>query len=156
TYQRSLYQSLRAQVRRTLEELRRRLGDLTEDVRRDAPRLLDQEPALLKRLHTILERKINAPRTRCHGDYHLAQVLWTGKDWIIIDFEGPSARPFSQRRVKRSPLRDVASMLRSLHYAALCALIGGAVRPEDRPVLGPWERFWHVWVSATFLKAYLE
>jgi maltose alpha-D-glucosyltransferase/alpha-amylase len=129
---------------------------LPEVVQRDTPRLLVLEVELLKRLRTILERKITALRTRCHGDYHLAQVLWTGKDWIITDFEGDSARPFSDRRLKRSPLRDVASMVRSFHYAALCALTGGSVRPEDHAVLRPWVRFWHAWVSAAFLKAYLE
>jgi maltose alpha-D-glucosyltransferase/alpha-amylase len=154
-YQRSLYQTLRTQIRRTLEELRKRQSALPEAVQRDTPRLLALEPELLKRLRAVFERKITALRTRCHGDYHLAQVLWTGKDWIITDFEGDSARPFSDRRLKRSPLRDVASMVRSLHYAGLCALTGGAVRPEDQPVLEPWVRFWHAWVSAAFLKAYL-
>jgi maltose alpha-D-glucosyltransferase/alpha-amylase len=129
---------------------------LPEAVQRDAPRLLALETELLKRVSRIRERKITAERTRCHGDYHLAQVLWTGKDWILIDLEGDPSRPFSERRLERSPLRDVASMVRSFHYAALCALTRGAVRPEDQAVLEPWVRFWHQWVATTFLKAYLE
>jgi maltose alpha-D-glucosyltransferase/alpha-amylase len=155
-YQRSLYQTVRAQGRRALDLLRKRLQDLPERVQRDGPHLLALEPELLKRIGRIREQKINARRTRCHGDYHLAQVLWTGKDWALIDLEGDPSRPFGVRRLKRSPLRDASSMVRSFHYAALCALTQGPIRPEDQAVLEPWARFWHQWVATTFLKAYLE
>jgi maltose alpha-D-glucosyltransferase/alpha-amylase len=95
-------------------------------------------------------------RIRCHGDFHLGQVLFTGKDFVIIDFEGEPARPITERRLKRSALRDVAGMLRSFNYAALTKLRNNSVRPEDAVQLRPWARFWDFWVSVTFLKGYLE
>lgn len=98
-------------------------------------------------------------RLRCHGDYHLGQVLFTGNDFVIIDFEGEPARHLGERRIKRSPLRDVAGMIRSFHYAANAALRGQSstiLRPEDILALEEWAQVWYLWVSATFLKSYLE
>jgi maltose alpha-D-glucosyltransferase/alpha-amylase len=155
-YQRSLYQSVRTQARQTFELLARCLKDLPDSVREDGQRLLGLEPELVKRARSILERKITALRIRCHANYHLGEVLYTGKDFVIIDFEGDSTRPWSDRRRKRAALRDVSTMLRSFHYAALSAMTKGNIRPEDATTLQPWARFWNLWVSVTFLKAYLE
>jgi maltose alpha-D-glucosyltransferase/alpha-amylase len=115
---------------------------------------------MLLGLRTILERPIGGMRIRIHGDYHAGQVLWTGSDFVIIDFEGEPGRPLGERRLKRSPLRDVAGMLRSFHYAAYGTLLtdglASATRPEDVPRLQPWARLWYETVGATFLRAYLE
>jgi maltose alpha-D-glucosyltransferase/alpha-amylase len=154
-YQRSLYQSLRSQARRAFEQLRKQVEQLPQPVREVAHKLLDREDDLLKRTQAVFAQKIPAQRIRCHGDYHLTQVLYTGKDLVLIDLEGESSRPLSERRRKLSPLRDVASMLRSFHYAALVALRDGGLRSEDAPALAPWARFWYVWVSVAFVKAYL-
>jgi maltokinase len=83
---------------------------------------------------------------RHHGDYHLGQVIWTGDDWTVIDFEGEPARALSERRRKRSPLRDVAGMFRSFAYAANSATVTGT--PE--PPLG-----WEETARESFLESYL-
>ena len=70
--------------------------------------------------------RLNATKTRCHQDYHLGQLLWTGARYALLDFEGEPARPLTDRRRKRSPLTDVAGMLRSYSYAAWSASSPGA------------------------------
>jgi maltose alpha-D-glucosyltransferase/alpha-amylase len=94
-------------------------------------------------------------RIRIHGDYRLGKVLQVKTDYVIFDFEGEPARPIAERRVKHSPLKDVAGMLRSLGYAAYAGLIGyTARRPEDWESLEPWARLWERSTGAEFLRAY--
>ena len=115
------------------------------------------DPPLSLFLILILEKKIPVSKTRVHGDYHLGQVLFAGKDFIIIDFEGEPARALSERRLKRSPIVDVSGMVRSFHYAAYSALFHyTSVRPEDVSELEPWVRLWYHLVSSVYLRSYIE
>jgi maltose alpha-D-glucosyltransferase/alpha-amylase len=154
-YRRSLYQSMRALANQSLTLLRNRLKGLPQEIRPDAERVLRLEGVLFERFRQLVETRIPAMRIRCHGDYRLGQVLFTGKDFIITDFEGERARPITERRIKCSPLRDVAGMLRSFSYAAVAKLKIGGLRPEDVALLSPWARYWNLWVSVSYLKGYL-
>jgi predicted trehalose synthase len=149
--QRALYQSARSRLSQTLALIGKRLKSLPSE----ATLLVDREPELEAILARILSRKIGATCVRCHGDYHLGQILYTGKDFVIIDFEGEPGRSLGERRFKRSALLDVAGMLRSFHYATVAGLRRERIRSQDRPRLRPWAELWHASVGATFLRAYL-
>jgi maltose alpha-D-glucosyltransferase/alpha-amylase len=159
-YQRSIYQTMRSQAGRVFQSLRKVLHTLPETARQNAQEVSTLDEQVNACFRTVLNLKVTALRTRCHGDYHLGQVLFTGNDFMIIDFEGEPARSLIDRRRKRSPLTDVAGMLRSFHYAAHTALFNeiesGIVHPEYIVTMQHWAQFWYLWVSATFLRSYFE
>jgi trehalose synthase-fused probable maltokinase len=157
-YRRSRYESMCRLASQTCSLLKGRLNDLPSETEQEARRVISDEPRIRDRFRAFLELETRALRIRCHGDYHLGQVLWTGQDFFISDFEGEPARPLSERRIKHTPIMDVAGMLRSFYYAPYAALsrqqpdlfVEDAGKRFER-----WIRFWHGWVSAEFLKAYL-
>jgi len=157
---RSVYQSMRNLSGRTLRLLRNRLSVLPEAIRRPAARLSAHQERISACFDALLKRRISINRIRTHGDLHLGQVLYTGKDFVIIDFEGEPARPLTERRRKRPALRDVAGMLRSFHYAAFGTLLeetsNGALGVRDFASMEPWARLWQEWSAWAFLKEYLE
>jgi maltose alpha-D-glucosyltransferase/alpha-amylase len=155
-HQQSIYGSVSALMARTFDLLRAKLRLLNPDLRALAETVVAREAEIDSHLAQITKRRIDVQRTRIHGDYHLGQVLWTGENFLIIDFEGEPGRPLSQRRFKRSALRDVAGMLRSLQYASAAALRDGRHRAEDVPRLEVWARAWSDWVSASFLGGYMD
>jgi maltose alpha-D-glucosyltransferase / alpha-amylase len=142
-------------------ELLRRLKDgMPDHARQEADRVLTFEEVARRIFQRLSGLSSSAMVTRIHGDYHLGQILFTGSDFVIIDFEGEPARPLAERRKKRSPLQDVAGMLRSFHYAAYAPLLqqdsGKKLSEEELQALGDWARYWQRWVSAIFLKTYLD
>ncbi|MEX2598224.1 MAG: putative maltokinase, partial [Dehalococcoidia bacterium] len=157
-YQRSIYSAMRGQAVQVLSLLRSRLGRLPEHLDGAARSVLAAENGIMRCFDGVRQRKINAMRIRCHGDYHLGQLLYTGRDFVIVDFEGEPGRPISERRLKRSPMRDVAGMVRSFDYAAHAVLKGqgnSVIRTEDLPKLGPWATAWSRAASVMFLTSYL-
>ena len=164
-YQRSFYQSLRTLTGRLCERLKRSRNSLPEAARPMARVLVAQRDTLLQRCRELLATGHGGQRIRCHGDYHLGELLFTGKDFVIIDFEGDTSRTIGERRLKRSPLRDLAGLIRSFDYAVHSVLLGlatsrgqphGVIRPEDRPRLEPWGHAWFNQVSREVVQAYLQ
>jgi maltose alpha-D-glucosyltransferase/alpha-amylase len=94
-------------------------------------------------------------KIRCHGDYHLGQVLRQADDFVILDFEGEPSRSLAERSAKQSPLKDVAGMLRSFDYAASTALVAASRGdPTSSGRLESWAGVWRDGISAVFLGSY--
>jgi maltose alpha-D-glucosyltransferase/alpha-amylase len=156
-YQRSLYSSFQTLVRTAFQTLSRKMDSLPEEVRAEAQEVLNGKEAILTALKRIYQKKLEADKIRIHGDYHLGQVLFTGKDIVILDFEGEPSRSHSERRLKRSPLRDVAGMIRSYHYAAYGSLfLNHEYTPDEVKQLTPFAEQWYHYMSGFFTQAYLE
>jgi maltokinase len=127
-----------------------------EDIERVFMRLPDDERVapiagsgqdVRERLGTLAQLGAGGRVIRTHGDYHLGQTLHTERGWVILDFEGEPARPLPERRQKRSPLRDVAGMLRSFAYVTSASeILRSEPAPEDFE-----ER-----ARETFLRHYLD
>jgi trehalose synthase-fused probable maltokinase len=160
SFQREFKEALQALAERNFALLAMKLKELPAELRDKANDLIARQEEILRGYDRVLGNPIRAMRTRIHGDYHLGQVLCTGSDFVIIDFEGEPARPLSERRTKRSPLQDVAGMLRSFHYAAFSFRLAspdGATADEikSRDVRS-WAEGWYACVSERFLNAYFE
>ncbi|TDU73333.1 maltose alpha-D-glucosyltransferase/alpha-amylase [Prosthecobacter fusiformis] len=153
-YSRSLYQGMRANVSRVFRELRRQLPGLPDVVRQRAESVLARKDDVLKVYEKLLHVTVRSSLIRIHGDFHLGQVLNTGHDFVVIDFEGEPRLSLSERRLRRPALRDVAGMVRSFDYAASAALEKAS--PEDREWLLPWARDWTQIVTQAYLDAYFK
>ncbi len=127
-WQRGLLQTLRNGVRATQRVLRR--AGIDDSLTAVLDRPVDD---LLARFEPLRTRKLDARRIRVHGDLHLGQVLWNGSDVTFIDFEGEPTRPMGERRLMRSPLTDLAGLLRSIDYAGRHAVEHAVARGLATP-----------------------
>ncbi len=150
-YQRSLYSALQSQVRVTFQRLRKHTDQLA-----GAETLLAQRKEMQERLRRIYSHKMQALKIRIHGDLHLENVLFTGKDFVFFDFEGERFRSYSELRLKKSPVRDLASLICSLYYVSLAAL---RTQIDPEPIhehdLLPYAEAWYDSMQSAFLKGYL-
>jgi maltose alpha-D-glucosyltransferase/alpha-amylase len=156
-YQRSVYQSIRSLIRRTMSTAKSAAKRMGDAVGQGVEEFLAYEKEMLRLAARITDHKIDVDRIRIHGDYHLGQVLFTGRDFTIIDLEGEPARALSERRLKFSAFRDIAGMVRSFHYAISSRFLERTeLRPEDRTALEGWIAPWYGYVAKTFLGGYMD
>jgi len=140
-----------------LDFLRDNIESLQPKVKKEAEKILSLESEILNFCKSILKKKISAKKIRIHGDYHLGQVLNTGDDFMIIDFEGEPVRSPGERRLKYPAMRDVAGMVRSFHYAVYSVFFQRSkIRPEDTLIMQPWIEPWYYYITGAFLNSYLE
>ncbi len=155
---RAEYQARRALAARSIDTLERALPSLPPQTQQLARSVLAKRRALAARLRSWLDAKPRLVGMRIHGDYHLGQLLFTGRDFAVVDFEGEPARSLTDRRRRRSALTDVAGLLRSLDYAVHSVLHAevptAGPRSEDLALLVPWAERWLAEASAAFLSAY--
>lgn len=155
--QRSLYQSMRNVAGTALRELRLARSALSAFARPLAEEVLAIGPAIYDLFAPLLTMRLTAKRARIHGTLDLRNVLWLGKDYVFVDFEGDRRRSPADRRRKRSPLRDLATMLLSYQRIATTACFDPAlVREDDRDLALLWADAWIDWIGAAFLGGYLE
>jgi maltose alpha-D-glucosyltransferase / alpha-amylase len=143
------------QAERACDVLTAIAPSLPADVQESAQQLLQSRNTLLERIRSAARLELVASKIRIHGDYHLGQVLWCEEDFVILDFEGEPARPIAERRLKQSPLRDVAGMVRSFSYAAYAGLFVHATsRRAEFDRIEPWAHIWQLAAASAFLRAY--
>jgi len=147
-YRQSRHESMVRSMAGTLALLKERMELLSTGGQANARLLFELKPALERIFDSFGDIVTTVPRIRCHGDYHLGQVLCRGADFMIIDFEGEPARSLAERRMKHPPLVDIAGMVRSFHYVPFAFL------KEQRIEHSLWASFWSDWTSVAFLKGY--
>ena len=155
-YRVSLSQSMISYAKRILQ-LASRAKKITGEVKNELDAIIRVQDQIMAKFKTFQQTNMETLRTRIHGDYHLRQVLWTGGDLVIIDFEGEPAHTLNQRRLKRSPIRDVAGMIRSFHYAAYAGLFAkSSLDPQETLKLEKWINYWYRAIASIFLHFYLS
>lgn len=135
---------------RAFRLLELRLDRLSPPARAICERVRTAEDQVRSHFAAIPQQSVTVDRIRCHGDFHLGQVLWTGNDFVIIDFEGEPTRSLEERRRKHCALRDVASMVRSFHYATCFAAVVETSASHPLP-----SALFDAWYDVT-RKAYLD
>jgi maltose alpha-D-glucosyltransferase/alpha-amylase len=146
---------VKARVHAAFSGLKAARPRLADDVRARVDLLIARREQVMKRLEALSPARVDAMKTRVHGDLHLGQVIVAQDDFYIIDFEGEPLRTLDERRARDTALRDVAGMVRSFDYAARARAIDRARnRPELLAQLLPLARDWAVQATEAFMAGY--
>lgn len=156
-YQRSLFSQYQTLVRSTFQKLNKVVRKLPDDLQPQLLSIYAMKNEILKRMKMVYAEPFDILKIRTHGDFHLDQVLFTGQDFVFIDFEGDPKKSYSQRRLKKSPLRDIVTMIRSIHRLTYRVLLHNEnIKGEDSAALMTWASNWYQYSTRCFLTAYLE
>ncbi|HVV03960.1 MAG TPA: maltose alpha-D-glucosyltransferase [Puia sp.] len=155
-YQRSLFSTLQSLVRETYQNLSRHKSRLPSDLQSNTERIAAYKPKLLAIFKRIYAKKLDTLKIRIHGNLHLGQLLLTGKDLAISDYSGDPTLSYSERRLKRSPLVDLATMVLSFHKVAFDGFMSDPQLQEaERTRSEPFAALWAHYISGIFVRAYL-
>ncbi|MCB1138516.1 MAG: maltose alpha-D-glucosyltransferase [Leptospiraceae bacterium] len=155
-YRRALYQGLRNTLDYSISELRKSMADLDSGIISLIGPLMEYQKPLDRMFQQVKNRSLDSGRIRLHGDLHLGQLLYTGKGFIVLDYEGSVHRSFSERRIKGSPLRDVAGMIWSFALEAMVTTNGREFPGLSESQARRWVTIWYNATSTMFLAGYLE
>lgn len=156
-YVRLLNNNLHALLKKRMTLLKDNYVRLDKNARKLADDFINNEEVIEKFFDKALQVELKSSRIRIHGDYHLGQVLFTGFDFLIIDFEGEPESSITERKIKHSPLKDVAGMIRSFHYAVCAKLYFSAETQNVNP-----ERLqkaadrWYKLITDAYVDAYMQ
>jgi maltose alpha-D-glucosyltransferase/alpha-amylase len=155
-YQRSVYAGLKGDIRSTIELLKKSMPEMDEVMTGLATAAIEQEPIIHQKLKRLYRHKIEADKIRIHGDFTLMQLAVTDDGFLIQNFDGDPDRTFSQRRLRRSPAKDIANLMRSINYACGLAFadLSKGVRQETADHLEDWLRTASRYLCAEYLTAY--
>jgi maltose alpha-D-glucosyltransferase/alpha-amylase len=156
-YQRSLYQSFRGLTHRVFSRVEEALDSVTKIQADELRKIISLKNEILTFVFATLRSRISAVRMRIHGDYHLGQIMFMDEQYRICDFEGMSSHPLGERRIKRSPLRDIASMVHSFYSTAHYALMNNVqIQSKDRERLLPQANIWAANMRDVFVRTYFD
>ncbi len=157
SYRTWLYDHLCHLLEGRLHLLEQRKDQLDEEAREMAEKLQRKKGLVMKFFEQVKKKPLKSLRTRIHGDYHLGQILYYNRDYVIIDFEGEPESSIHDRKIKHSPIKDVAGIVRSFHYAVSAKLFfSSETKTADRVKLQKSADRWYYLISDTFWTTYYK
>ncbi|RYY65642.1 MAG: alpha-amylase, partial [Chitinophagaceae bacterium] len=154
-YQRSLFSSMVSLVRDAYHRMNR-AENLPEPAAVKIRTLLGRRTELLSLLKRVYDHKLDVVKVRTHGSFDLYKVLLTGKDIVLYDFGGNILKSFSERRIKRSPVRDLAQMVAGIYNATFDGFANSGHMTGDGEAYLPYAARWAYLMSGFFLRAYFD